>query len=319
MTALGAYLKDEGFDVDDSNVPLGRDSAWQGVRWLFVHHTADTDDPGDAAACARYIRTAEGRYPPLAQIMVGQDHRVYVCCKPRDGQAEPGRASHAGEGTYPGIPTDRGNEVALGVEVQCTGAHPLAHHATTYALTIDVLASLCRRYGLGPDKVIGHREYSSTGKIDPRDDCDRIRRDVRRVLEGDTMPANHYLTVDDAVPGTVLPGMGAAYVQWQGEDSDGAGWHHDGWSSIEPDTDQIVTVAGWVTLDAPGRVYVSVFDHDGDTLVGHIAINDGGPGAVNVAAVTELPAGRQLRMMVAAAEVPVGWSGGKLRWSSWDN
>jgi len=188
MTTLGNYLKGKGFKVDDSNVPYGRDTTWDKVKWIFVHHTASTCNASKESADANYIRTASGRYPPLAQIMLGQSGKVWMCSKQRGGQAEPGRASHAGEGSYPGIPTDCGNQMSLGIEVQCSGAHPLANHKDQYAVLIDLIADLCKRYGLDSTKVIGHKEYSSTGKIDPRDSMNTIRADVKAQMGSAQQP-----------------------------------------------------------------------------------------------------------------------------------
>lgn len=224
MTTLGDYLKAEGFKVNDSDVPYGRDTTWRGVGWLFVHHTADTCDPAQAAARARYIKTAEGRYPPLSQLMLGRDQKVYVCAKQRSGQGEPGRASHAGDGAYPGIPTNTGNEVGLGVEVQCSGAHPLAHHADSYDTMIRLLAALCRRYGLDQTQVIGHKEYSSTGKIDPRDSMGTIRADVKAALAGGDDDVVQYASMSRTGDIVLEPGV-PRWVGWESESSDDWGGH----------------------------------------------------------------------------------------------
>lgn len=275
MSTLGEALKAEGYRVNDKPA-LGRDSSWDRVRWLFVHHTADTCDPSQAAARASYIRTASGRYPPLAQVMLGRDGVVYVCSEQRDGQKEPGRASHAGEGSYPGIPTDQANEVALGLEVQCSGAHPLAHHADTYALMVRLLATLCRRYGLDASKVVGHKEYSSTGKIDPRDNCDTIRADVRQALEqGDDVAryASLQRTTDLALRAGV-PDL----INWEDESSDDWGGHNK-------------TNAG---INLPGGVVSggTIFYTDGPCLVEVIRGPAGGEGPWTLLGATEHPGGR---------------------------
>lgn len=182
MSTLGAYLAACGFPVVDTPV-LGRAATWDRVRWIVDHHTVSPCDATDAPRMAHYLKTAAGRYPPLCQLFLDQSGRVWVISQQRGGQAEPGRASHMGTGSHPGIPTDRGNETALGIEVQCTGAHPLATHPTMYAALIRLNAALCRRYGLGPDRVIGHKEYNP-GKVDPRDDMRVIRAHTAAALAG---------------------------------------------------------------------------------------------------------------------------------------
>ena len=188
MTTLGSWLKGEGFTVEDSDVPYGRDSTWHGVDWIVVHHTV-SDDDGSESSIASYIRNGgSGTYPPLAQIMLGQSGKVWMCSKERSGQSDPGRASHAGNGNGYGVPVDSMNAYSLGIECQCDGSHKLATHATLYQTLIELCAALCRRYGLDADHVIGHKEWSSTGKVDPRDDMDEIRADVAAELEGEGAP-----------------------------------------------------------------------------------------------------------------------------------
>ena len=257
MSSLGSFLAREGFAVIDAPVN-GRESEWRGVSWLFVHHTASTCDPDNAGADARYIKTASGRFPPLSQLMLGQDNRVYVTGRQRTGQAEPGRASHAGEGVYPGIPRDQGNAVALGLEVQCSGRHPLATHAITYTTMVRLLASLCRRYTLDPSRVIGHKEYSTTGKIDPLDNMTTIRRDVAAALKpqphppaGDTMM---FLSVKAPKEGTPVPAGKWVAVKWTREADDDWKGHPDGYARIDLPRGGLVSGAGMLRWSGPGPI-----------------------------------------------------------------
>jgi hypothetical protein len=267
MTTLGDYLKKEGFTVNDSSVPYGRDATWDKVKWIFVHHTADTCDPKQSDARADYIKNAPSdRYPPLSQIMLGRNQKVYVCAKPRSGDAEPGRASHAGEGSYPGIPTNRANEMAIGIEVQCSGAHALSTHADSYATLIDLAASLCRRYGLNETKVIGHKEYSSTGKIDPRDNMDTIRKDVKAALaggDGDEGDMKHTVGVSD-VPAPLEVAEGTQdFVSWRDVDEDDENLF--GSVSFIPDRYVDVDTSGYLKLTGPCRIRVCRYSEDGAT------------------------------------------------------
>lgn len=192
-SSLGAYLRRQGFTVDDHPVP-GRSTTWDRVRWVVVHHTVSACDPKDEAHEAHYLKTVEGRFPPLAQLMLGQSGKVWVLAEQRRGQNEPGRASHAGEGSFPGIPRDCANQVALGIEVQCKGNHALATHEHQYTVLVQLVAALCRRYGLRAAKVIGHKEWSSEGKVDPRDSMHAVRADVARALASGHahVPAPHH-------------------------------------------------------------------------------------------------------------------------------
>jgi len=182
VTTLGSWLKDQGFTVDDNNVPYGRESTWRGVDYLMVHHTV-SDCDGSESSIASYCRTGgSGTYPPLCQIMLGHSGKVWMTSKERSGQSDPGRASHAGSGSGYGCPDDTMNERALGIECQCDGSHKIATHQTQYTTLIELLAALARRYDVPVANIIGHKEWSSTGKVDPRDDMDTIRADVAACL-----------------------------------------------------------------------------------------------------------------------------------------
>jgi hypothetical protein len=188
-STLGRWLKEQEFTVEDDDVPLGRESEWQRVNFLMVHHTVSPDN-GSESDIANYCRKGgSGTYPPLCQIMLGQSGTVWMTCRERDGQADPGRASHAGSGSGYGVPDDTMNEQALGIEVQCDGTHPLSTHTHQYNVLIQLLAALCVRYELVPlDAIIGHKEWSTTGKVDPLDDMDTIRMDVVEALDTDPEP-----------------------------------------------------------------------------------------------------------------------------------
>jgi hypothetical protein len=180
-TTLGRYLKTKGFIVDDTNVPYGRTSTWTKVKYIIVHHTVSSEKVTAEKEVANYVKS-KGSYPPLSQIMLGQSGKVWICSKQRPGQNEPGRANHAGFGSWPGVPRNQMNICSLGIEVQCNGMHPLNTHATQYKTLIKLIAQLCKRYGFDETHVIGHKEWSSTGKVDPRDSMSKIRADVKAQL-----------------------------------------------------------------------------------------------------------------------------------------
>lgn len=183
MTTLGAWLKGQGFNVEDNDVPLGRESAWKGVSYVMWHHTV-SPCTGSEQSIATYCRKGgQGTFPPLCQIMLGNSGCVWMTCRERSGQKDPGRASHAGSGRRTGIPNDTMNEHALGIEFQCDGKHALSTHKKQYETGIALTAALCRRYNVPVRNVIGHKEWSTTGKVDPRDDMNKVRADVARALE----------------------------------------------------------------------------------------------------------------------------------------
>lgn len=196
-TTLGKYLRGQGLNVVDSNVPLGRAAAWTGVKWILVHHTA-TPDSWTEQQVADFVKFGR-EFPPLSQIVLGKSGTVWMCAQQRAGQAEPGRATHAGEGIWPGVPKDRMNEYSIGIECQNNGKTALIKTPGQYDALIKLLVALCKRYNLDETKILGHKEWSTTGKIDPLDDMRKIRADVKFALAGATNP------VDPPKPPVVSP------------------------------------------------------------------------------------------------------------------
>ena len=128
---------------------------------------------------ATYIRKGGvGTYPPLAQLMLSRANEVWVTCRERDGQPSPGRASHAGEGHGYGIPDDTMNERCLGIEVCNDGTEPIATDPDQYATLLKLVKALQDLYKVPVKNVIGHKEWSTTGKPDPRDSMAKIRADL---------------------------------------------------------------------------------------------------------------------------------------------
>lgn len=180
-TTLGAWLSEQGFDVDDVNVSIGRASEWRGVQFIMWHHTASAPDrrPVDEA---NFIRQGSD-VAPLSQIMVDQSGKVWMCSYERDGQPDPGRASHAGSGRGYDVPDDAMNQVSLGIEFMCDGSKPISAYPKMYEVGLDLTAALCKRYDVMPEEVIGHKEWSDAGKVDPRDDMEVVRRSVAELLD----------------------------------------------------------------------------------------------------------------------------------------
>lgn len=217
MSVLGQYLASKGHPVDDHPV-LGRLSPWQRVEFIVWHHygAANQEDQDSAPASAQYLRRG-GSYPPNAHLYVDLTGLVWVICQERPGQPVPGRATHMGRGSWPGIPTDRGNEVALGIEVQCDGSHKISTHPVLFDRLVKVTVDLLDFYNLDVEAVIGHDDYAGAaqGKIDPRESLAEVRAAVeaemarreadkvvlRAQVMGDTIDADDgYLEVFNALP-----------------------------------------------------------------------------------------------------------------------
>ena len=150
---------------------------------IMVHHT------GNARADAMSIRNGrpdlEG---PLSNLHIAQDGTVTVVAA--------GVCWHAGAGSYPGIPTNGGNQVLIGIECawpRDTSITPATQtrerwpDAQIIAMR-DSVAAILNKLGFAQDRVIAHKEYAgqAAGKWDPGNlDMGWFRREVKKAQRGD--------------------------------------------------------------------------------------------------------------------------------------
>jgi hypothetical protein len=165
-----------------------------GPIWgVMVHHT------GNARADAMSIRNGrpdlEG---PLSNLHIGQDGTVTIVAA--------GVCWHAGAGSYPGIPTDNGNQVLIGIECawpRDTSITPATQTRERWpdAEIIsmrDTVAAILNKLGYSSDRVIAHKEYAGArqGKWDPGNlDMNWFRREVAKAQRGDFKKADTKVVV----------------------------------------------------------------------------------------------------------------------------
>ena len=154
---------------------------------VMVHHT------GNARADAMSIRNGrpdlEG---PLSNLHIAQDGTVTIVAA--------GVCWHAGAGSYPGIPTDGGNQVLIGIECawpRDTSITPATQTRERWpdAEIIsmrDTVAAILNKLKFASDRVIAHKEYAGArqGKWDPGNlDMGWFRREVAKAQRGEFMTA----------------------------------------------------------------------------------------------------------------------------------
>jgi len=175
-STLGRYLAGQGIRVNDNGRP-SRPGSFRDIRGVMWHHTAGNCGTGSTPGEVSFARNGG-----LYNLLVGADAVCYIITNQAHGQPEPGRAHHAGTGgPWQTVARDNGNAHIVGISGQCNGAHALSTHPALYRVMLETTAALCRRYNLRADQVLGHREWTSR-KIDPRDDMNRVRRDVAALL-----------------------------------------------------------------------------------------------------------------------------------------
>ena len=161
---------------------------------VMIHHT------GNASADAMSIRNGRpDLMGPLSNLHIAQDGTVTVVAA--------GVCWHAGRGSYPGIPTDGGNQVLIGIECawpRDTSITPATQtrerwpDAQIIAMR-DTVAAILNKLGFAQDRVIAHKEYAgqAQGKWDPGNlDMGWFRGEVKKAQRGDFKPKARQLPRD---------------------------------------------------------------------------------------------------------------------------
>lgn len=153
---------------------------------VMIHHT------GNARADAMSIRNGRPDLKgPLSNLHIAQDGTVTVVAA--------GVCWHAGRGSYPGIPTNGGNQVLIGIECawpRDTSITPATQtrerwpDAQIIAMR-DSVAAILTRLGYDSSRVIAHKEYAglAQGKWDPGNlSMDWFRGEVAKAQRGEFVP-----------------------------------------------------------------------------------------------------------------------------------
>lgn len=143
------------------------------VRGVLLHHTA-----GPAAGNYPSLGVVRDGRPglegPLANLGLGRDGSWIVIAA--------GQAWHAGTGSYAWCPRDQGNRYLIGVEAESVGTRDDWTPAQRENYPRGV-AALLEHLGLPAERVIGHKEWAPSRKIDPAFwDLDQFRRTVASLM-----------------------------------------------------------------------------------------------------------------------------------------
>lgn len=138
----------------------------QEIRGVLWHHTATPRSNytySDAPTLNLCINGRSDLPGPLCQIVLGRSGTVYLVAA--------GVGNHAGVGSAAGIPVNTGNHYFIGIEMESSGIAPFDWTADQIRVAPYLGAALELSYlmHLPADMRIqlGHKEYSSQGKIDP--------------------------------------------------------------------------------------------------------------------------------------------------------
>lgn len=178
-TWLPEVLRAAGLKVDVYPGAMDRGHGDFGSIWgVVAHHTGGNRAPASSIA----------QHPTLglaSQLHLDQSGKFTVCGV--------GIAWHAGQGSYPGLPTNNANQVTIGIEAANDGTSgwPKAQ----YQAYVTGVAAILNKLGRDSSRVIGHKEWAGReqGKWDPGlIDMNAFRRDVaaeqKRLAGGGTPP-----------------------------------------------------------------------------------------------------------------------------------
>jgi hypothetical protein len=146
------------------------------IRGVLCHHTA-----GGGENDWRVVQYGRADLKgPLSQLVLERDGTYRVIAV--------GVCWHAGRGRWPGWPTDNANYHVIGIEAVSRGTPDARGRFDWTPVQLDAYkrgcAAILRRLGRDAADCVGHREYSSEGKIDPAGiDMDAFRRDVQAVID----------------------------------------------------------------------------------------------------------------------------------------
>lgn len=179
---LADCLRDAGLTVieHDGWRERGHDD-FLDLRGVLCHHTAG-GGPNDW----KVVQNGRPGLPgPLAQLVLEPDGTYRVIAV--------GVCWHAGRGRWPGWPTDNANYHTIGIEAVNDGTSGYWPTAQYEAYLVGS-AALLNRMDRGVNDCVGHKEYSSEGKIDPFGiDMNVFRDQVGALLTGgqleDDMPS----------------------------------------------------------------------------------------------------------------------------------
>ncbi|WP_333473266.1 peptidoglycan recognition protein family protein [Lolliginicoccus lacisalsi] len=177
MTWLADVLRAEGLRVIEQDGWRARGhGTFRDIRGVMAHHTAG-GSPNDW----RVVLEGRPDLPgPLSNLVLEKDGTYRVIAA--------GVCWHAGRGSWPGWPVNNANFHVLGIEAVSSGRPDSQGRYDWTLVQLDAYARGCAalavRAGFPVRDVVGHKEYSAEGKIDPAGiDMNVFRAEVGRIVD----------------------------------------------------------------------------------------------------------------------------------------
>lgn len=179
LTGLETTLRAWGVTVMTDWIVDGRPGSFTPTH-VIMHHTAGPDSsPAPSRGVLHNGRP--GLSGPLCNVTVRRDGKVEIVSR--------GKANHAGEGSWAGIPEDQGNRYGVGVEIEHEGTDAEPWTPAMMTLCRTTAAAILDHIAQGAGHMLAHKEYAPTRKIDPwKWNMDAERGKVAALLAAGSTP-----------------------------------------------------------------------------------------------------------------------------------
>lgn len=161
LTWLSTVLKAAGLTVVEVSGWQTRGAQYSKAPRIFLyHHTAENKNAGNAGGLAIVTHGREGLEGPIANLYLGRNGTVYIVASGISNNAGRGNARAAG------LPSVTGNAETIAMEMANNGIGE-PYSSVMYTAAIKVGAAIARHLNLPTKNLLGHKEWSTSGKIDP--------------------------------------------------------------------------------------------------------------------------------------------------------
>ena len=204
-TWLPEALRLWGVEVREMNGWKGRGQGdFTDIQGVMVHHTGAANTTPEIIAFGHSALRGL-----LSQIHLDPKGIATMCgvgIAYHAGEADPGRGGPAGQGyvTRPSVTGQKsyttGNARYIGIEAQHSGSAKDPWPEAQMEAYVRCCAAICWFLGYGTDRVIAHKEYAPSRKVDPTFQMEGFRRRVQWLL--DNPPAAVLGVAPDPAPPT---------------------------------------------------------------------------------------------------------------------
>ncbi|MGW0929566.1 peptidoglycan-binding protein [Streptomyces sp. NPDC002644] len=208
-----AALRAEGINVAERSgwTTHERDDetgkAFGPVHGVLIHHTAGSNTlnfcwTGSSALPGPLCHTHLSKTGKATMLSAGRANHAGLVAKNAFDAVYAESSTHPKPSAASG--TVDGNDCFYGIEIENLGTGSDPYPSVQYDAAVRWAAAICRHHGWTADSVVGHKETSIEGKIDPSFDMNKFRADVKARLAGTPAPAPAPVAKHEPFPGVTF-------------------------------------------------------------------------------------------------------------------